>query len=133
MIKDYSFNRVSLLVDGVNGQLSDIDFYDGVRKVVNGLYAFNFDITSSNYFRKNPFLTSSISAMSYISGGYLSILESFMDGIEMKFNHKGGSLTNLLEVMKNSLFGRLQHPHPYFIEKGVHSITILSNNDSKKK
>jgi len=107
VIKDYSFNRVSLLVDGVNGQLSDIDFYDGVRKVVNGLYAFNFDITSSNYFRKNPFLTSSLKAMSDISDGYLTLLENFMNTVELTFNRKGGNIPNLLEVMKNSLFGRL--------------------------
>lgn len=31
IIKDYNFNRVSVLNEGVNGQLSDIDFYDGVR------------------------------------------------------------------------------------------------------
>ena len=39
----------------------------------------------------------------------------------------------LLEVMKNALFGRLQQPHPYFIEKGVHSMTLVSSIDSKKQ
>lgn len=43
-----------------------------------------------------------------------------------------GSLTQLLEVMKNALFGRLQQPHPYFIEKGVHAVTLVSHTDSKK-
>lgn len=38
----------------------------------------------------------------------------------------------MLEVMKNALFGRLQYPHPYFIEKGVHSISLVTQNDSKK-
>jgi len=32
--------------------------------------------------------------------------------------------------MKNALFGRLQHPHPYFIEKGVHSATIIARGNS---
>lgn len=33
VIKDYKFNRISLLYEGINGQLSDIDFYDATRKV----------------------------------------------------------------------------------------------------
>ena len=31
VIKDYDFTKVSLMVDGINSQLSDIDFYDAVR------------------------------------------------------------------------------------------------------
>ena len=28
IIKDYDFGKISLMIDGVNSQLSDIDFYD---------------------------------------------------------------------------------------------------------
>ena len=31
IIKDYGFSRISLMIDSVNSQLSDIDFYDAVR------------------------------------------------------------------------------------------------------
>ena len=54
-----------------------------------------------------------------------------MDALELKYSHKG-NVNQQLEVMKNNLFGRLQYPHPYFIEKGVHSISILAHQDSAK-
>ena len=57
IIKDYEFNRFSLLIDGVNGQLNDVDFYDSLRKIMQRLHGFSFDITHSSYFKKNPFLT----------------------------------------------------------------------------
>lgn len=57
VIKDYKFNRISVLVDGVNGQLSDIDYYDGVRRVLRQTNTINFDAVASSYFRKNPFLS----------------------------------------------------------------------------
>ena len=107
VIKDYKFNRVSLLIDGVNGQLSDIDFYDGVRKVLQSTHTISFDITASSYFRKNPFLQNAISAMSGLSASYLEALKTLLESLELDYSSKG-SLTSLLEVMKNALFGRLQ-------------------------
>ena len=74
VIKDYNFNRISLLVDGLNGQLSDIDFYDGVRNSILRSPAFSFDVTSSNYFRKNYYLVETLKALSDISKSYLKSL-----------------------------------------------------------
>ena len=106
MIKDYKFNRISLLIDGVNGQLSDIDFYDGVRRVLQSTHTISFDITASSYFRKNPFLQRAISAMSGISASYLELLHNLLRSLELDYSSKG-SLSSLMEVMKNALFGRL--------------------------
>lgn len=74
MFKDYKFNRISVLIDGVNSQLSDIDFYNGVRRVLQQTHTISFDITATSYFRKNPFLMDTINAMSTISAGYLDAL-----------------------------------------------------------
>ena len=55
IIKDYSFTKVSLMVDGINSQLSDIDFYDAVRKSIKST-SLSYDVTLPAYFRKNPFI-----------------------------------------------------------------------------
>lgn len=34
---EYDFNKLSLYIDGVNSQLSDIDFYDATRKALDKL------------------------------------------------------------------------------------------------
>ena len=38
----------------------------------------------------------------------------------------------MLEVMKNNMLGRLHYPHPYFIEKGIHSVSLVTSMDPKK-
>lgn len=131
VIKDFSFNKISLLVDGVNGQLSDIDFYNGVKGSVARSPIFHKDVTSSSYFKKNPMLTWVISSLKELSVGYIEMLEILCNTLEIRFN-RAGTLLPMFEVMKNALFGRLQYPHPYFIEKGVHSLTMVTQNDSKR-
>ena len=34
IIRDYDFGKISLILDGPNSQLSDIDFYDAIRKAI---------------------------------------------------------------------------------------------------
>ena len=75
VIKDYKVNRVSLIYEGINGQLSDIDFYDATRKVFNSVYGLSYDIGPSGFFRKNSFLKQAISCMKDVSKQYLSVLE----------------------------------------------------------
>ena len=60
------------------------------------------------------------------------MLEPILTTFEMDYN-RSGALLPMLEVMKSALFGRLQYPHPYFIEKGVHSISLVTQNDAKKQ
>ena len=88
-MQDYKFNRVQLLTEGVNGQISDIDFYDGLRNVISGLPGVSMEITASSVFRKNPFLNWVLKTCSDISTGYLSLLEQFMGAMELKYNRKG--------------------------------------------
>ena len=51
------------MVDGVNSQLSDIDFYDAVRQAIQGTKVLTYDVTLPSYFRKNPFISSFGSAL----------------------------------------------------------------------
>lgn len=44
IIKEYNFGRISLLLDGPNSQLSDLDFYDAIRKAVTRETVFEFDL-----------------------------------------------------------------------------------------
>ena len=56
VFKDYKFNRFSFHVDGVNGKLSDIDSFSGVKEVFNkeGLQV---EVSSPPFFKHNKFLT----------------------------------------------------------------------------
>ena len=74
VIKDYAFSRVSLLVDGVNGLTNDMDFYDATRTVFEKNSFFKYDLGSTNYFRKNPYLSKVFKAMSEISSMYIDAL-----------------------------------------------------------
>ena len=56
MIKDFEYSKVSLMVDGINSQLSDIDYYDQVRKAIKTTDTLSYDVTLPYYFRKNPYL-----------------------------------------------------------------------------
>jgi len=79
VIKDYAFNRVSLLTDGINGFLNDIDFYDVTRNTFNGNSFFKFDLGSTNYFRNNHYLTKVLGALSEVSNVYLTALYELLD------------------------------------------------------
>ena len=135
MIKDYSFNRLSILTDGINGFLNDIDFYDATRTIFDKDSFFKQDLGQSNFFRQNPYLMQVMGAMQDVSNMYIKALHEFLDSINWKYNKKA-QLLPMLETMKNALFGRVHNPHPYFIERGCHSLTIQSKpitQDSKEK
>jgi hypothetical protein len=55
VMKDYDYSKISLMIDGVNSQLSDLDFYDQVRKAVKAT-SLSYDVTLPHYFRRNPYL-----------------------------------------------------------------------------
>ena len=124
-LKEYSFNRVALLTEGINGQLSDIDFYDATRITFEHNSYFKYDIGGSNYFRKNAYLTKLISMLGDFWRSYLMALEQFCQSIEFRFNRKG-SVFPMLETIKNAMIGRMHDPHPYFIERGCHSLTLMA-------
>ena len=52
IIKDYEFNKMNLHVDGLNGKLSDIDYYDAARQAASdaGFYP---DVSAPPYFKNN--------------------------------------------------------------------------------
>jgi hypothetical protein len=74
IIKDYEFNKISLMIDGVNSQLSDIDFYDQVRKSVKRT-DFVYDVTLPGYFRRNPFISALYKHCSKLFDLYMRTLE----------------------------------------------------------
>ena len=55
VIDTYDFSKISLLLDGHNSQVSDIDFYDQTRKAIKQSQL-SYDVTLPNYFRRNPFI-----------------------------------------------------------------------------
>ena len=57
VLKEYAFNRISVLTEGVNGQLNDIDLYDATRLTLDYNRYFKYDIGHMNYFRRNSYLT----------------------------------------------------------------------------
>jgi len=106
--------------------MSDIDMYDATRKAFDQVPFFSHDLGSAHYFRKNPFLTGTINALSGLSKQYLEWLRGFMPLINRNFNLRG-SLLPMLETMKNMLVGRVHDPHPYFIQRGIHSVTLMTH------
>jgi hypothetical protein len=47
---------VSLVLDGSNSQLSDIDFYDAARNAIKTTNSLSYD-TMPGYYRKNNYIT----------------------------------------------------------------------------
>lgn len=37
----------------------------------------------------------------------------------------------MLETIKNAMVGRVHDPHPYFIERGCHSVTLMARPNAK--
>jgi hypothetical protein len=131
-MKDYNFTKVSLMYDGVNSQLSDIDFYNTVRNAVrltSGVL--NYDVTLPAYFRSNPFITSASSYMAPVYKAYTSALSELLALLEKPMNWKG-AVTPMMDTMKNSFIGRLNYPHPYFMERGAHAITLVTHGSGAK-
>ena len=126
MIKDYDTSKISLIIDGLNSQLSDIDFYDQVRLAVKKTDSLSYDVTLPSYFRKNPYITQLAQVTSPVFSHYLSALESILPHFDKSINYKGLA-TPMLDSIKNSLVGKPHSPHPYFIEKGAHSITLATH------
>ena len=109
------------MIDGVNSQLNDLDFYDTVRKVVKRIWG-SYDLTLP-YFRKNPFLSRLTNTIEPLTSSYLSGLKLLLQEIDMKMNPKG-EISHMLDSMKNSLIGRVHYPHPHFMEKGAFTISL---------
>ena len=62
------------MVDSVNSQMSDIDFYDAVRQAVKSTQVLNYDVTLPAYFRKNPFIRGLASMLEPVTNQYLAAL-----------------------------------------------------------
>ena len=55
IVKDADFTKLSLMVDGLNQQLNDLDFYDAMRKAVKSTNSLTYD-TDKAYYRNNQFI-----------------------------------------------------------------------------
>ena len=56
IIRDYNFNKINLHVDGLNGKLSDIDYYDAARIAISQ-HEFHPDVSAPSYFKSNQVLS----------------------------------------------------------------------------
>lgn len=79
VIKDYDFSKLSLLLDGPNSQLSDLDFYDAVRRLVKGTRYFDADL-ASNYYHKNKFIT-------YFQTNCEAVVQAYLNGLTQVLNY----------------------------------------------
>jgi hypothetical protein len=52
VFKDYDFNKINMHLDGVNGKLSDIDYYDTALYAIEEA-SFTVDIAAPAYFKSN--------------------------------------------------------------------------------
>ena len=61
MIDNYDFSKFQFGIDGINNTMSDLDFYDQIKKAVKKA---KFDVNLQfSYFKKNSFLTRFMSAI----------------------------------------------------------------------
>lgn len=79
VIKDYDFSKLSLLLDGPNSQLSDLDFYDAVRRLVKLTKYFDADL-ANNYYNKNKFIT-------YFQTNCEAIVQAYLNGLTQVLNY----------------------------------------------
>lgn len=134
VIKDHDFNKVSLMIEGVNSQLSDIDFYDQLRLAVKGTNkgsSLSYDVTLPNYFKKNSYLVAVLDTLAPLYDAYFAVLGNILELLDMKLTLKA-SIFPLLDSLRNSFMGRLQHPHSYFMDVGCHAITFVTHGGDLK-
>ena len=55
IINDYDFTKVSLILDGANSQLNDLDFYDAIRRAIKQTDSLTYD-TSPGHYKKNLYI-----------------------------------------------------------------------------
>jgi len=133
VIKDYDFGRVNFLVDGFNNQLSDIDFYHATIQAISSA---NFipDVTLPRYFGKNPFIRRVQSMIPQTAVNFfvesVAYIQKEINNVSRPLNYNG-NIMPFLDTLKNQLVGRAQYPHPYFIENGIHSITLETHGNRK--
>ncbi len=130
IIKDYDFSKLSLLLDGPNSQLSDIDFYDATRRQISKTKVFEIDL-ASNYYQKNKFINYFQTQCDSIVAAYLNGLTQVLNYYEKNIYLKG-SFQSMLDGIRNSLLGRPHYPHQHFMATGAHSISIVSHGTTAK-
>jgi hypothetical protein len=55
IFENYDYSKFSFGIDGINTNVSDMDFYDQIRKAIKST-SIGVDVSLPNYFKKNPFL-----------------------------------------------------------------------------
>jgi hypothetical protein len=84
-----------------------------------------------NYFRKNQYIQNVFNLIGFLQQSYFTVLENILDLNGMQLNTKA-SVFPLLDSLRNSFMGRLQHPHSYFMDVGCHSITFVTHGSDGK-
>lgn len=92
----------------------------------------SYDVTLPNYFRKNQYIQSAFNVVGFLQASYFTVLENILDMNGMKLQVKA-SVFPLLDSLRNSFMGRLQHPHSYFMDVGCHSISFVTHGYDGKQ
>lgn len=124
---------MSLSLEGVNAQYSDIDFYDATKQGLTRL-DWRFDFKLPYYFQQNSYLERSIkfaaaNVRSYFMQALALVAENVFD---QEVNSKG-TMLQMFESIKNQYVGRPHEPHSQMIEYGIHAITVRGSSDGKVK
>jgi Gaa1-like, GPI transamidase component len=133
VFQEYDYNKMSLFLDGVNAQYSDIDFYDATREGL-GRLDWKFDFSLPYYFQLNPYLDRAIKfSTQYIRHYFIDVLDFIMSNLFEKEANSKGTILQMFENIKNQYVGKPHQPHSHMIEYGIHAITIKGSYDPKIK
>ena len=128
VFRDYKFNKFSFHVDGVNGKLSDIDSFSGVKEVFNkeGLQV---EVGSPPYFKHNPFLSWASNAIvptktAGFRARYLDFLNAVMTAVGLPAVYRESTFLQMAESLKNQLIGKIHMPHSHMIDFGIQATTM---------
>ena len=89
--------------------MSDIDFYDAIRKAIQSSPYYDYDLTSG-YFRKNPYIAWFQTTFADQIDWYMVLLQKVIIYFD-ETPYMKGTLTTMLDSIRTSLLGRPNYPH----------------------
>jgi Gaa1-like, GPI transamidase component len=113
-IESDSVNKIALLGPGLNSKVSDYDYYsifkDNLQRHAIGLWTIDEDIRIERHIQRK--LSDYYYPLAYKLSSALDVVLPPLDA------------TYTLSTIKNYAFGRSNDAHSYFIENGIHAVTL---------
>lgn len=89
--------------------MSDIDFYDAIRKAIQSSPYYDYDLTSG-YFKKNPYIAWFQTTFADQIDWYMVLLQKVIIYFD-ETPYMKGTLATMLDSIRTSLLGRPNYPH----------------------